>query len=116
MRYLFILKQSPYQSNLAREALDFALASAAFDQDVSVLFMGDGIFQLLSNQQSQQGKKNIEKTLASLSMFDIDSIYYSHNCSLERAANPEQFSLNATNASAQDIQQLLQAADKVFSF
>lgn len=116
MRYLFILTQSPYQSSLAREALDFALASAAFNQQVSLLFMGDGVFQLLADQQSQSGKKNIEKTLSSLALFDIESVYYHEACALERHIIAAELSLNATPSNAKEIQLLIHTADKVFNF
>ncbi len=116
MRYLFILKQSPYHSSLAREALDFALASAAFDQQVSLLFMGDGLFQLIKNQQSVNGKKNIEKTLNSLSLFEIENIYYSDSCAQMRGLQYDQFSIKTKQATHQDIQTLLNSSDRVFNF
>lgn len=116
MQYLFILKQSPYQSSLARESLDFALASAAFNQQVSLLFMDDGIYQLLQQQQSQVGKKNIEKTLASLEMFDINNVYCSANCLKQRNIDTTSLSLDVKVADNGTIKTLIHSVDKVFSF
>ena len=74
---LLISRQSPYSSQLARAALDAALAAAVFEQNVSVLFMDDGVWQLLSQQQTTAVEtKNLEKTLRSLEHYDLDRLYY----------------------------------------
>ncbi len=49
-KLLFISRHAPYGSSLARDALDAVLASSAYDQQLSLLFMDDGVFQLLKNQ------------------------------------------------------------------
>jgi tRNA 2-thiouridine synthesizing protein C len=73
---LVILRKSPYGSSLSRSALDVALATAAFDQPVNVLFMGEGVLQLLPTQDSTSiEKKNIVKILASLPLYDIETIF-----------------------------------------
>jgi tRNA 2-thiouridine synthesizing protein C len=73
---LIMLRHSPYGSSLAKAAIDAALANAAFEQPVDLLFMGDGILQLQPNQDSQSlGIKNIGRQLASLPLYDIDVVY-----------------------------------------
>ena len=73
---LVIVRHSPYGSSLARASLDTALAAAAFDQAVSLLFMGDGVLQLCADQDSRAiGVKNIGQLLASLPMYDIEQVY-----------------------------------------
>lgn len=75
-KLLLIVRQAPYGSSLARAAIDAALAAAAFDQPVSLLFMGEGILQLLPDQDSSAlGVKNLGKLLASLPLYDIDKVY-----------------------------------------
>lgn len=73
---LVIVRHSPYGSSLGRASLDTALAAAAFDQPVSLLFMGDGVLQLRADQDSQAiGVKNIGRLLASLPMYEIEQVY-----------------------------------------
>ena len=73
---LMILRHSPYGSSLARASLDVALATAAFEQAVDLLFLGDGVLQLQPDQDTQRlGIKNIGKQLASLPLYDINSVY-----------------------------------------
>lgn len=73
---LMILRHSPYGSSLAGASLDAALAAAAFEQPVDLLFLGDGVLQLQSGQDSTaQGVRNKAKVLASLPLYDIERVY-----------------------------------------
>ena len=46
-RILVIQQHAPYNSSHGREALDLILALAAVEYQVSVLFQGDSVYQLL---------------------------------------------------------------------
>jgi tRNA 2-thiouridine synthesizing protein C len=77
-KYLLIMQHSPYQSSLAAEALEFALALSAFNQSVALLFVDQGILQLLPNQDAAQiSAKNFTKVYEGLSLFDIRDVYVS---------------------------------------
>ena len=66
-RTLIVVRRAPYGSSLSRASLDAALALAAFDQLVDILFMGDGVLHLLPDQMSSEiGAKNVGKLLSSL--------------------------------------------------
>lgn len=71
-----MLRRSPYGSSLAKAAVDVALATAAFEQVVDLLFVGDGVLQLMPDQDSHSlGIKNIGRQLASLPLYDINDVY-----------------------------------------
>ena len=73
---LIVLRHSPYGSGLAKAAVDTALASAAFEQTIDLLFIGDGVLQLQSDQDSHsKGMKNVGRQLASLPLYDINHVY-----------------------------------------
>ena len=75
-RLLIVVRRAPYGSSLARTALDTALAAAAFDQPVDLLFLGDGVLQLQAGQDTAAlGLKNCGRLLASLPLYDIDKVY-----------------------------------------
>jgi tRNA 2-thiouridine synthesizing protein C len=60
------------------EALEYALALAAFDLEIAILFTGDGLFWLQPNQEARSaGGKSPSKLLAALPMFGIDQVGYS---------------------------------------
>jgi tRNA 2-thiouridine synthesizing protein C len=73
---LIVLRRSPYGSSLAKAALDVVFANAAFDQQISLLFMGDGVLQLQPGQDSHVlGVANVGRQLASLPLYDINTVY-----------------------------------------
>jgi len=75
-RTLLVFRHPPYSSSLSRSGLDTALAAGAFEQPVTLLFLSDGILQLLPQQDSTSlGKRNHGKVLASLPLYDIETLW-----------------------------------------
>lgn len=75
-RYLFMMSQAPHQGSLLQERLDFILTTAAFDQQVGLLFIDDGVFQLKQQQQAQHfGLKETLSLFKALALYDINSLY-----------------------------------------
>lgn len=84
-KILFILRSSPYGSATAQEGVDSVLAASVFEQELSVLFMDEGVWQLHNHQQSlgvqrpeahhPLERKNIAAQLESFPLYDIDKVY-----------------------------------------
>ena len=73
---LILQRQAPYGNSLARDGIDFVLTSAAYDQNISILFMGDGVFQLTQNQSSSDLQlKNHAGALEVLPLYDVEQIF-----------------------------------------
>ena len=84
-RLLVVFRRGPYGSSLPRAGHDLALAAAALEQDVSVLFMDDGVWQLLDNQEASAiGAKTVSRTLASFALYDIDQFFVDAESLLRR--------------------------------
>jgi len=75
-KVLLILRQSPYSSSFAKSALDTALATAAFDAPLTLLFLGDGVLQLIAGQAADViGQRNLVKQLASLPLYGVHEVF-----------------------------------------
>ena len=62
-RFMYVNRRAPYGTIYALECLEVVLVAAAFDQDVSVVFLDDGVCQLKKNQDTTGiGMKNFSKT------------------------------------------------------
>ncbi len=72
---LVVSRHGPYDGQRARSALELALAAAAFDRDVALLLLGNGVRQLQSAQSTPAGKKNHGKMMASLPLYDMEQVY-----------------------------------------
>ena len=59
------------------EALEYALAMAAFDISVKLLFTGDGVYWLQQNQAARKtGGKSPSKLLAATGLYGVEDIGY----------------------------------------
>lgn len=75
-RLLFLLRQAPYGSSHALEALESVLVAGVFEQDVAVLFRDDGVWQLASDQSGAAlGTRTVGKVVQALPQYEIDKLY-----------------------------------------
>ncbi|GMQ96908.1 MAG: sulfurtransferase complex subunit TusC [Gammaproteobacteria bacterium] len=75
-RFLYVNRKAPYGTIYALESLEVVLIGAAFDQDVSMLFMDDGVFQLTSGQKTDGIEtKNFSPTYKALGDFEVTKLY-----------------------------------------
>jgi tRNA 2-thiouridine synthesizing protein C len=116
-RILIVCRQAPYGNALAREAIDVALATAVFDQNLALLFIGDGVWQLLKNQQSESiAAKSQQKMLAALVLYDIEDIYVDSEALNSRNITADELSITTKNLSSNRIVELLDNADIILNF
>lgn len=75
-KFLYINRKAPHGSIYALESLEVVLIGAAFEQDVSLAFIDDGVYQLLRNQDTGAiGSKNFAPTFRALGDYDVSKIY-----------------------------------------
>ena len=75
-KFMYMNRRAPYGSIYALEGLEVALIGAAFDQDVSMAFVDDGVYQLKSEQDTAQSEmKNFSPAYKALGDYDITKLY-----------------------------------------
>ena len=75
-KFLYVNRKAPHGSIYALESLEVVLIGAAFEQDVSLAFVDDGVYQLLKDQDTGAiGTKNFSPTYRALGDYDINQIY-----------------------------------------
>ncbi|MBL4711100.1 MAG: sulfurtransferase complex subunit TusC [Gammaproteobacteria bacterium] len=73
---MYTNRKAPYGTVYALESLEVVLIGAAFDQDVSLAFIGDGVYQLTKGQTTEAiGQKNFSPVYAALGDYDVNKIY-----------------------------------------
>ncbi|QEY58971.1 sulfurtransferase complex subunit TusC [Pseudomonas sp. C27(2019)] len=111
---LLISRHAPWAGVSAAEALDIALAAGAFDLPLSILFMDDGVLQLLAQQQPQTlEQKDLSANLQALPMFGIEQLYVAQQCLSQRGLADRPLALAADKLDDQQIQQLIRQHDYV---
>jgi len=75
-QFLYLNRRAPYGTIYAWESLEVVLIGAAFDQDVSLAFVDDGVYQLTKGQSTAAiGMKNFSPTYAALGDYEVKKIY-----------------------------------------
>jgi len=75
-KIMFVNRRGPYGSVYAQEALEIALIGAAFNQQVCLALIDDGVFLLRSGQDtSGLGLKRFTAAYRALGDFDVYRIY-----------------------------------------
>ncbi len=75
-KFLYINRRAPYGTIYALELLEVVLIGAAFEQDVSLAFIDDGVFELIDGQDTAGiGMKNFSKTYRALGDFEVRKLY-----------------------------------------
>jgi tRNA 2-thiouridine synthesizing protein C len=114
---LFIFRQAPYGTDIAREGLDMALAFAAFDQTVNLLFLDDGVWQLMPTQAGQQlNTKSVSQLLQVLPHYEIEAIFVLAESLIERQLSSSQFSLPIQLLQRAQLAPWLSQFNPIFTF
>lgn len=116
-RFLFVNRKAPYGTIYALEALEVVLISAAFDQDVSLAFLDDGVYQLTQgNDPSGIGMKNFSPTYRALEDYDITKIYVERESLAERGLSAERLVVPVSVVARREMADILREQDVVLSF
>ncbi|MEH6582167.1 MAG: sulfurtransferase complex subunit TusC [Halioglobus sp.] len=114
---LIIVRHSPYGNSLARAGLDAALSAAAFDQPVQLLFLGEGVLQLLSAQDSSAiASRNIFKLIGSLPLYGIETLHVDADAMGRYAIELSELPVGARPLDRSAMRQLITEHDHVLGF
>jgi len=84
-KFVYVNRKAPYGTVYALESLEVVLIAAAFEQEVQLIFMDDGVYQLTKGQSTDGiGMKNFSKTYAALGDYDINQVYVCNDSLAER--------------------------------
>jgi tRNA 2-thiouridine synthesizing protein C len=71
-----VISQTALTSASFKESIDLALVCAAFDQTVNIIFIDNGVYNIVQNQSYQElNDKNHLDILKGLEFYDIYNIY-----------------------------------------
>ena len=89
-KFLYVNRRAPYGTIYALESLEVVLIGAAFDQDVSLAFLDDGVFQLTKGQDTGDiGIKNFSATFRALGDYEVTKLYVERESLAERGLSQD---------------------------
>lgn len=75
-KLMIVFRTAPYGTIYAFEGLENVLIMGAYDQDISVLFVDDGVYAIKEGMNTEAtGIKNFSPTFRALEAYDIEKIY-----------------------------------------
>ena len=116
-KFAFINRKAPYGTVYALESLEVVLISAAFDQDVSLMFIDDGVYELKKGQGTKAiGMKNFSPTYRALEGYDIEKLYVEKESLEERGLTEDDLLVDVEVLSRADMAALMEEQDVILSF
>jgi tRNA 2-thiouridine synthesizing protein C len=116
-RFMYVNRKAPYGTIYALESLEVVLIAAAFDQDVSLAFLDDGVFQLAKGQHTKGiDVKNFSPTYRALEGYDIEKLYVEKESLDARGLTEDDLVVPVQVKSASELAALMEQQDVVLSF
>ncbi len=116
-KFMFVNRKAPYGTIYALESLEVVLITAAFDQDVSLVFLDDGVFQLKKSQQTKGIEtKNFSPTYRALEGYDVEKLYVEKESLESRGLTEDDLLVDVTVLSSAEMGALMNEQDVVLSF
>ncbi|UCH76249.1 MAG: sulfurtransferase complex subunit TusC [Rhodospirillales bacterium] len=115
-RFMYVNRKAPYGTIYALESLETVLISAAFDQDVSVVFLDDGVFQLTKGQDTTGiNMKNFSPTFRALEGYDVEKLYFEKESLEARGLTADDLVVEVEILSTDELREIMAAQDVVIS-
>ena len=110
-------RKAPYGTIYALESLEVVLIAAAFDQDVSLAFLEDGVYQIAKGQATKGiDVKNFSPTYRALEGYDIEKLYVSKDAMEARGLTEKDLLVPVTALGTEAMADLMEQQDVVLSF
>ena len=116
-KFMYVNRRAPHGTVYAQESLEVVLVGAAFDQDVSVVFLDDGVYQIRKGQDTDAIEtKNFSKAFRALEMYDVEKLYVEKESMEARGMTEDDLNVPVEVKTSEEIGRLMEDQDVVFSF
>ncbi len=116
-KFMYVNRRAPHGTIYAQESLEVVLVGAAFDQEVSIVFMDDGVYQILKDQDTSAiGTKNFSKTFRALEMYDVEKLYVERESMQARGISEDDLNVPVEVITSEEIGRLMEQHDVILSF
>lgn len=116
-KFMFVNRKAPYGTIHALESLEVVLITATFDQDVSLVFLDDGVYELVKGQDTVAiGIKNHSKTYRALDGYDVEKLFVERESMDARGLSEDDLLVPVQVLSSAEMGALMAEQDVVLSF
>ncbi|KAB2823196.1 sulfurtransferase complex subunit TusC [Aliivibrio finisterrensis] len=113
----FVFQSSPHSTTKGREGLDAILAASAYSEDIDIFFIGDGVLQVLENQQPEHIlSRDYISGFKMLALYDLEEIFVCQTALSNRGLKPSNLNIEVGVISNQQINEKLVQCAQVMVF
>lgn len=116
-KLLYVNRKPPYGTIYALESLEVVLIGAAFEQDVSMVFMDDGVFEIKKGQDTKGIEmKNFSPTYRALEMYDVEKLYVDKASLEARGLSEDDLVVPVEVLDTDELRSLMDEQDVILTF
>ncbi len=116
-KILVMLRKSPYGTVYAAEAIRAIMGLATFEMEVDVLFIHDGVFVALKDQNPEAIEmKDLGAVIPGLKEIGIEKFFVCGESLKERNMTVDQLTIEATVCNPDNFEQVLSEYDHIIPF
>lgn len=113
-KIMHVMRHAPHGTIYSYEGLEMILIMAAYEQDLSVVFIGDGVYAIKKNQDTAGiGIKGFAKTFMALDGYDVEKLYVDRVSLEERGLSEEDLLVDVEVLDSSAIGALMNGQDVI---
>jgi len=113
-KIMHVLRHAPHGTIYTYEGLEMILIMATYDQDISVVFIGDGVYALKKGQETSAiGIKGFARTFSALDGYDVEKLYVDQLSLEERGLTEDDLVVAVEVLSSEKIGSLMNEQDVI---
>ncbi|NTW83365.1 MAG: sulfurtransferase complex subunit TusC [Chlorobiaceae bacterium] len=113
-KILHVMRHAPHGTVYTYEGLEMILIMAAYEQDLTVVFIGDGVYALKKEQDTSEiGIKGYARTFSALGDYDVEKLYVDRISLEERGLTLDDLVVGAEVLESAEIGRLMKEQDVI---
>ena len=113
-KIMHVMRQAPHGTIYTYEGLEMILIMAAYEQDISVVFIDDGVYALKKGQDTEGIEvKGFAKTFGALEGYDVENLYVDRVSLEERGLSENDLVVDVEVLNSAEIGKMMAIQDVV---
>jgi tRNA 2-thiouridine synthesizing protein C len=113
----FVFRTHPHSTARGREGLDALLATSAYSEELQVFFLGDGVTQLIAEQETTGSySRDYLPAFKLMDLYDIEDVFICQSSMQEYGLNKADLAIEGHLLPRAAIGAKLSACSKVITF
>lgn len=113
----YVFNSFPHSTASGREGLDALLAASAYTEEISVFFVGNGVTQLLEQQQpSESLSRDYIAAFKLMELYDIEQVYVCEQSLQRFGLTSEQLIIDIKALTPNAMAQQFAQCDQILTF